>query len=253
MNGGLLVDWIVKAMAQVAVQGGETAEAGRIQAVLHELLREFGQRAEFVEDTRAHGTRALSAFLRAQVEMLDTTALLHSHPRHPKAQRTAFGRLITAPAQHTGPAGTHTGYPSEQTQQPCAPHQTPAATARGAASIVKTLGWITASSVAEVKATEQAAAFGRVAAHFNPATHYQGATIHPLPSGCGPPRLLRGRQHSSRRPRAPEGTNCVDAIATAQKDATRATSALQAKDDAIRAAATFKLRARGAQSAQALL
>ena len=187
-------DSIVKAMAQLAVQGGETAEAGRIQAVLHELLREFGQRAEFVEDTRAHGTRALSAFLRAQVEMLDTTALLHSHPRHPKAQRTAFGRLITAPAQHTGPAGTHTGYPSEHTQPPCAPHQTPAATARGAASIVKTLGWITASSVAEVKATEQAAAFGRVAAaHFDQATHYQGASgaIHPLPPGCGPPRLLR--------------------------------------------------------------
>ena len=74
-------------MAQVAVQGGETAEAGRIQAVLHELLREFGQRAEFVEDTRAHGTMALSAFIGAQVEMLDkATAQLHSHPRHPKAQ-----------------------------------------------------------------------------------------------------------------------------------------------------------------------
>ena len=44
-------DLIVKAMAQLAVpQGCETAEAGRIQAVLHELLREFGQRAEFVED-----------------------------------------------------------------------------------------------------------------------------------------------------------------------------------------------------------
>ena len=56
-------DSIVKAMAQLAVQGGETAEAGRIQAVLHELFREFGQRAEFVEDTRVHGTTALSPLL----------------------------------------------------------------------------------------------------------------------------------------------------------------------------------------------
>ena len=177
-------DWIVKAMAQLAVQGGETAEAGRIQAVLHELLREFGQRAEFVEDTRVHGTTALSAFIVAQVEMLDkATTLLHSHPRHPKAQRRAFGRLITAPAQRAGPAGTPTGYPSEQTQPPCAPQQTPSATtARGAASIRKTLGWITASSVAEVKATEQAAAFGRVAAHFDPATHYQNASGATLPA-----------------------------------------------------------------------
>ena len=52
-------DWIVKAMAPLAVQGGETAEAGRMQAILHELLRESGQRAEFVEDIRAHGTRNL--------------------------------------------------------------------------------------------------------------------------------------------------------------------------------------------------
>ena len=61
-------DLIVKAMAQLAVQDGETAEAGRIQAVLHELLREFGQRAEFEKDTRVHGTTALSAFIGAQVE-----------------------------------------------------------------------------------------------------------------------------------------------------------------------------------------
>ena len=178
-------DLIVKAMAQLAVQGGETAAAGWIQAVLHELLREFGQRAEFEKDTRVHGTTALSAFIGAQVEMLDkATTLLHSHPRHPKAQRTAFGRMITAPAQRSGAAGTPTGYPLEQT-----PDST---TARGAASIRKTLGWITASSVAEVKTTEQAAAFGRVAAHFDPATHYQGASgaIHPLPPGCGPSRLL---------------------------------------------------------------
>ena len=60
-------DWIVKAMAQPAVQGGETAEAGRIQSVFHELLCEFGQRAEFVEDTRVHGTTEFSAFIGAQV------------------------------------------------------------------------------------------------------------------------------------------------------------------------------------------
>ena len=48
-------------------------------------------------------------------------------------------------------------HPSEQTQPPCAaPRQPPAVTmARGAAPIRKTLGWITASSVAEVKATER--------------------------------------------------------------------------------------------------
>ena len=47
-------DWIVQAMAQLAVQGGETAEAGRIQAVVHKFFRDFGQRSEFVEDARVH-------------------------------------------------------------------------------------------------------------------------------------------------------------------------------------------------------
>ena len=59
--------------------GGETAEAGRIQAVLHELLCELGQRVEFVEDTRVHGTTALSAFIGAQVEMLDTACCIRTH------------------------------------------------------------------------------------------------------------------------------------------------------------------------------
>ena len=116
-------DFTVKAMTQLAVQGGEIAEAGLVQ-VLHKLLREFSQRAEFLEDTRAHCTMALSSFIGAQVEMLDkATAQLRSHPLHPKAQRTAFSRLITAPAQRAvavEPAGTPTGHPSQQTQQPCA-------------------------------------------------------------------------------------------------------------------------------------
>ena len=182
------------------MQGGETAEAGRIQAVLHELLREFGQRADFVEDTRTHGAVALSALIGENVEMLDkATVQLQSHPRHPNVQRTAFGRLITAPVQRAEPADTPTGHPSEQTQPPCAPRQTTAVTtARGADSIRKTLGWITASSVAEVKAKDKAAAFGRAggAAHFDPAAHYQGASgairVHPLPPGCGLLRRLRG-------------------------------------------------------------
>ena len=38
-------------MAQLAVQGGETAEVGRIQAVLHELLREFGRQRSRVTVT----------------------------------------------------------------------------------------------------------------------------------------------------------------------------------------------------------
>ena len=138
-TGTTTADLTVKAMTQLTVQGGETAEAGRVQAVLHELPREFGTRAAVLT---APWHFFLSAFICAQVDMLDkANAQLHLHPRHPKAQRTAFGRLITAPAQRAEPAGTPTGHPSEQTQLPYAPLQTPAATtARGAASIRKTLG-----------------------------------------------------------------------------------------------------------------
>ena len=102
-------------MAQLAVQGRKTAEAGRIQAGLNELLREFGPGSARSLCTSVP-TAPLplhflpAAFLGAKVKMLNkATALLHSHPQHPKAQRTAFGRLIKAPAQRGGPAGTPTG------------------------------------------------------------------------------------------------------------------------------------------------
>ena len=204
------LDWIVKVMAQLAVQGGGRTDPGGLARVTSRIRPARGVCGKR-PCSRHHGTYLL-------------------HLRTGRDAGQGDGAVASAPtASQSATDSIRSADYSSSAARGASPQQTPAATtARGAASIRKTLGWITASSVAEVKATEQAAAFGRVAAHFDPATHYQGAR-GPLPPGCGPSRLLRGRQQSSRRLRAPEGTNCADAVETAQSAATSAPAALQAR------------------------
>ena len=108
---------ITRAMAQLAAQGGETADVDRIQEVLHDLLREYGQRAEFAGLPPGDAT-VLSAFIGAETQMLDTaTARLHSCSRPSKAERQAYGRRITIPAQPAPAAGATAGAISESSDQ----------------------------------------------------------------------------------------------------------------------------------------
>ena len=108
---------ITRAMAQLAAEGGETADVDRIQEVLHDLLREYGQRAEFAGLPPGDAT-VLSAFIGAETQMLDTaTARLHSCSRPSKAERQAYGRRITIPAQHAPAAAATAGAISESSDQ----------------------------------------------------------------------------------------------------------------------------------------
>ena len=207
--------------------------------------------------------------------------------RHTKAERQAFGAMITIPAPRAILAArTPAGTPG--TVAPELFHGAATAT-RTARTARKTLGWMMAASAAAqeaeattfaaTKATRQggkAASHVVVAdAHVDTTTHYQTADgrIHLLPPGCGPVRPLRGRPHRPRRPRATDaavraaGEAARAAAATAAAVATTApakdvtvpakkarsahgsAAATQVKDDATRAAAATAVAAAKAKEA----
>ena len=256
---------ITRAMAQLAAQGGETADVDRIQEVLHDLLREYGQRAEFAGLPPGDAT-VLSAFIGAETQMLDTaTARLHSCSRPSKAERQAYGRRITIPAQPAPAEGATAGAISESSDQTMSRLAPTVPTALAAPNLRKTLGWITAASAAAARAEDdaaQAAAAVAAAKATNDATrcaalaalpmdvntHYRdtNGVIHTLPPGCGPLRHLGGRQLSLRRPRVTDRSDRATATAAATQadDARRAAATATATTDDRRAGAAKALAAR---------
>ena len=99
-------DMVIRAMAQLAAQDGETAAPDHVQAVFRDLLCEFRQQADCTAEFAAETDGSmLAAFCRRQAEMLSKAkARLHSSKRHSKTERQAFGGRITVPAPSASPA-----------------------------------------------------------------------------------------------------------------------------------------------------
>jgi hypothetical protein len=93
-------DTVIRAMAQLAAQDGETAAPDHVQAVFRDLLCEFRQQADCTAGFAAEtGGSMLAALCCRQAEMLGKAkARLHSSTRHrdSKTERQACG----PPCQH---------------------------------------------------------------------------------------------------------------------------------------------------------
>ena len=89
---------VMRLMAQLAVEAGETAETDSIQAAFRDLLGEFGQRPERAAESKEKTPPGmLAAFCHRRAEMLGKArARLAHNPRH----------TASPPDSHTPPQGS---------------------------------------------------------------------------------------------------------------------------------------------------